>query len=201
MGSEPEQDHSCRVILHNMKAASVFLFGVSLHSALSQSSGPKFYKTKFTDCGSLLNIAPALQGPVRITAPYHSKKGRHILGKGKTVKICINATIEAGSLPLPIAGAGLKNSAHGKLQLGGCSGISPACENLNYGQSVQLCSALQVPTASPDVDVEVTWKVLREEVSDPTCEKEYDLAKLAQKGKTPLVCINIPARVQPPRTG
>ena len=48
--------------------------------------------------------------------------------------------------------------------------------------------------------MEVTWKVLREEVADPTCEKEFDLGRLKEKGKLPLVCIQIPARVQPPRT-
>ena len=59
----------------------------------------KFYKAKFSDCGeikrwlskaycmtfvsigSILKIAPALQGSVSITAPYNIKKGRHILGK------------------------------------------------------------------------------------------------------------------------
>eukprot|EP00091_Calanus_sinicus_P018190 TRINITY_DN4079_c0_g1_i4.p1 TRINITY_DN4079_c0_g1~~TRINITY_DN4079_c0_g1_i4.p1 ORF type:complete len:225 (+),score=36.33 TRINITY_DN4079_c0_g1_i4:94-768(+) len=174
------------------------------------------YKAKFSDCGSILKIAPALQGSVSITAPYNSQTGRHILGKGKNVKICINGTIVPNSLPLPIAGAGLKTSAHGKLLLGAltvplpvefcdlkldsCPGATPSCQDMKYGDEVQLCSALTVPTASPDVDVEVTWKVLREEVSDPSCETEFDLAKLKQKNKLPLVCINIPARVQPPRT-
>lgn len=179
-------------------------------------SGQRSYKAKFSDCGSILEIAPALQGSVSITAPYNSKTGRHILGKGKNVKICINGTILPNSLPLPVAGAGLKTSAHGKILLGaitvplpvefcdlkldGCAGATPSCQDMKFGDNVQLCSALKVPTASPDVDVEVTWKVLREEVADPTCEKEFDLGKLSQKGKLPLVCIKIPARVQPPRT-
>jgi len=117
------------------------------------------------------------------------------------------------TIPLPITS--LKNSAHGKivigpvavplpvefcdLQLDGCPGSTPSCGAITDGDNVQFCSSLTVPVASPDVDVEVTWKVLREEVSDPTCEKEYSLAKLQSKGKLPLVCINIPARVQPPR--
>ena len=74
-----------------------------------------------------------------------------------------------------MAGAGLKNSAHGKvqagpltlplpvefcdLQLDGCAGASPACGELQPGDSALFCSSLTVPTASPDVDVEVTWKV------------------------------------------
>jgi len=180
------------------------------------TSQKRLYKAKFTDCGSILKIAPALQGSVSITAPYNSKTGRHILGKGRTVKICINGTVLPNSVPLPVHGAGLKNSAHGKLDLGpltvplpiefcelqldGCPGATPGCGAMNYGDNVQFCSSLQVPTASPDVDVEVTWKVLREEVADPTCEKEFDIGKLKQKKKLPLVCINIPSRVQPPRT-
>merc|ERR1711964_949016 len=178
-------------------------------------TGQRNYTTKFTDCGSLLDIADALEGPVKITAPYHRKKGRHILGKGKKVMICVNGRI-TNNIPLPVAGAGLKNSAHGKVLLGGltvplpvefcdvekkgCKGASPACEDMKPGDSVTLCSSLTVPTASPDVDVEVTWKVLREEVADKKCETEFDLRRLADKKKLPLVCINIPARVQPPRT-
>ena len=42
--------------------------------------------------------------------------------------------------------------------------------------------------------------MLREEVADDQCETEFDLGRLRQKKKLPLVCINIPARVQPPRT-
>merc|ERR1739844_608585 len=41
----------------------------------------KFYRTKFDDCGSLLDIAPALQGSVQMTAPFNKRTGRHILGK------------------------------------------------------------------------------------------------------------------------
>ena len=40
---------------------------------------------------------------------------------------------------------------------------------------------------------------MREAVSEPTCETEYELSKLADRGKLALVCINIPARVQPAR--
>merc|ERR1711862_1040880 len=172
--------------------------------------GQRTFTAKFTDCGSILRIAPPiLDGKptwaVTITAPFNKRTGRHILGKGKNVQICINGTVLENSVPLPVAGAALKNSAHGKLELGGltvdgCPGASPSCPSIKYGEDLQLCSALTVPTASPDVDVEVTWKVLREEVADPTCEKEFDLGRLKEKGKLPLVCIQIPARVQPPRT-
>jgi len=183
--------------------------------------GQKAFTAKFEDCGSLLNIQPALVDgvptrSVTITAPFNRKTGRHILGKGKNVKICINGTVVPNSVPLPVAGAALKNSAHGKVLLGpltvplpvefcdltldGCPGATPSCKEMKYGDNVQLCSSLTVPTASPDVDVEVTWKVLRENQADATCEKEFDLGRLKQKKKLPLVCINIPSRVQPPRT-
>ena len=49
------------------------------------------------------------------------------------------------------------------------------------------------------VDVEVTWKVLTDSNFQPVCEPEFDLAKLRSQGHLPLVCITIPARVQPPR--
>jgi len=38
--------------------------------------------------------------------------------------------------------------------------------------------------------------VLREKVSDPSCEKEYDISRLKEKGKLPLLCIKIPAKVK-----
>merc|ERR1712142_577199 len=82
--------------------------------------GQKAFTAKFEDCGSLLNIQPALVDgvptrSVTITAPFNRKTGRHILGKGKNVKICINGTVVPNSVPLPVAGAALKNSAHGKV--------------------------------------------------------------------------------------
>jgi len=49
------------------------------------------------------------------------------------------------------------------------------------------------------VDVEVTWKVLTDPSFQATCEAEFDLAALRRRGHLPLVCINIPARVQVPR--
>lgn len=194
-----------------MSRIGVFCLVVFLHLVPAQRS----FKAKFTDCGSLLQIAPALEGSVTITAPYNPKTGRHILGKGRKVRICVNGTVPFNKIPLPITGDGLKTSAHGKIKLGpltvplpvefcdlnldGCPGATPSCPDIGEGDEVQFCSALTVPVASPDVDVEVTWKVLREEVSQPSCETEYDLATLRQRGKLPLVCINIPARVQPPR--
>ena len=62
---------------------------------------PRFFKTKFDDCGkirisflelekktsdrlfpgSLLDIAPALEGSVKMTAPFNRATGRHVLGK------------------------------------------------------------------------------------------------------------------------
>jgi len=86
-----------------------------LVSGLGLVTSQRLYKAKFTDCGSLLEIAPALEGSVTMTAVYGSKVGRHILRPGKTVKICINGTVLPDSVPLPVTGAGLKNSAHGKV--------------------------------------------------------------------------------------
>ena len=40
-----------------------------------------------------------------------------------------------------------------ELQLDGCPGATPACGKMNYGDNVQFCSSLQVPTASPDVSI------------------------------------------------
>jgi len=192
-----------------MKGFIFFL--LSVLGLVTSQKRQKLFKAKFTDCGSLLKIAPALEGSVKMSSPYGWKIGRHILQPGKTVKICINGTVLPDSVPLPVTGAGLKNSAHGKidfgplslpvpidfcdLQLDGCPGATPGCGSINYGDSVQFCSSLQVPP-SPNVDVEVTWKVLREEVSDPSCEKEYDISRLKEKGKLPLVCIKIPAKVK-----
>ena len=85
------------------------------------------------------------------------------------------------------------------------------------GQDIQLCSNLVVPTESPDVstkafsvpliiycfqvDVEVTWKVLIDNAYKDECETEFDVGNLRSQGKQPLVCIQIPARVQVPRSG
>lgn len=184
-----------------------------LLAAASHTVQAKFFKTKFEDCGSILNIEDALAGSVVMTAPFNRRTGRHILGKGKQVEICINGTLPSSGLSLPFAG--LKNQAHGKLEVGaltvplpvefcgveydGCRGASPACQAMGPSQPVQLCSSLTVPTESPDVDVEVTWKVLTDSNFQPTCETEFDLAALKRKGHLPLVCITIPARVQVPR--
>lgn len=87
--------------------------------------------------GSILRIAPPIldgkpTGSVTITAPFNKRTGRHILGKvlfysflshfnnslnfqGKNVQICINGTVLENSVPQPVAGAALKNSAHGKV--------------------------------------------------------------------------------------
>merc|ERR1712062_520980 len=163
---------------------------------------PRFFKTKFDDCGSLLDIAPALEGSVKMTAPFNRATGRHVLGKGKKVQICIEGKLNASSnLPLPIiAPTGLKNSAHGQVELGpltvplpvdfcsitydGCTGASPACSQMKAGE---------------EVNVEVTWKVLLEENFKDECEGTYDIEELKSEGKFPLVCIKIPARVQVPR--
>merc|ERR1711974_18187 len=107
---------------------------------------------------------------------------RHILFKGANVKICINGTVPS-SVQEPVAGQGLKNSAHGQIvvlgipvpvpvpfcevTLNACTGSSPACSDLKPGAPVQLCSSLSVPTATPDTDVDVTWKVWRVESRRP----------------------------------
>jgi len=67
---------------------------------------------------------------------------------------------------------------------------------LKPGAPVQLCSSLSVPTATPDTDVDVTWKVLREERADDQCETTADINALRNKGKTAMACLTIPARVQ-----
>merc|ERR1712223_193722 len=80
-------------------------------------------------------------------------------------------------------------------------GASPSCADMQPGQDIQLCSNLVVPTESPDVDVEVTWKVLIDNAYKDECETEFDVGNLRSQGKKPLVCIQIPARVQVPRSG
>merc|ERR1712241_748402 len=172
---------------------------------------PRFFKTKFDDCGSLLDIAPALEGSVKMGAPFNRKTGRHVLGKGKKVQICIEGNLTAAAnLPLPISAPfGLKNSAHGQVELGpltvplpvefcsitvdGCEGAVPACSAMQAGDSVKLCSSLTVPTESPDVNVQVTWKVLLENKFQDECEQTFDIEELKSRGKYPLVCIKIPA--------
>merc|ERR1712127_902355 len=175
------------------------------------SAQQREFKAKFEDCGSILDISPAIQGSVSITAPFNRKTKRHVLFKGASVEICINGTIPSNAA-LPVVGQGLKNSAHGQLivlglevplavpfcdvSLNACAGASPACDQMQPGSEVRLCSSLQVPTQSPDTDVNVTWKVLREETADTNCESTFQLQGLRQKGKTALACLKIPARVQ-----
>merc|ERR1711874_705843 len=195
-----------------------------LHSTLPlllllglSSAQQRFFRAKFEDCGSILDIPPALRGSVQMTAPFNRKTGRHVLGKGKEVQICIEGNLTAAAnLPLPISAPfGLKNSAHGQVELGpltvplpvefcsitvdGCEGVVPACSAMQAGDSVKLCSSLTVPTESPDVNVQVTWKVLLENNFKNECETTYDIDALKSEGKFPLVCIKIPARVQVPR--
>merc|ERR1711972_202028 len=69
------------------------------------------FKAEFDDCGSVLDIAPAVEGSVTITAPFKRSIKRHILFKGANVKICINGTIPSGAQQPE----GLKNSAHGQI--------------------------------------------------------------------------------------
>merc|ERR1711893_157539 len=171
-----------------------FVHLTALSSLVAYGNAARFFTTKFSDCGSLLNIEDALTGSVKMTAPFDRRNGRHVLGKGKEVEICIEGTLDPQS-GVPVPFNGLKNSAHGKLELGivqvpvpvefcgvqfdGCNGITPSCNAVKYGEKIKLCSSLTVPTESPDDDVDT----------------------LKGRGKLPLVCINIPARVQPPRRG
>merc|ERR1712038_2103127 len=138
-------------------------------------------------------------GSVSITAPFKRSIERHILFSGAQE---------------PVVGpvAGLKNSAHGQIvvlgipvpvpvpfcevSLNACAGATPGCSDMKPGSPVQLCSSLSVPTATPDTDVNVTWKVLREEKSDNQCETTSDINALKDKGKTAMACLSIPARVQ-----
>merc|ERR1711953_436696 len=211
MGSTARTSHS---VTQRGTRMEKIIFLLLVAGTLAQK---KFYTTKFEDCGSLLDIAPALEGSVKMTAPFNRVTGRHILGKGKEVQICIEGKLNATSnLPLPIdAPFGLKNSARGQLELGpltvplpvdffsltydGCKGASPACSDMKAGGDVKLCSTMAVPTQSPDVNVEVTWKVLLEPDFKDECEQTYDIEELKSQGKYPLVCIKIPARVQVPR--
>merc|ERR1712223_2032670 len=116
---------------------------------------PRFFKTKFEDCGSILDIAPALEGSVKMTAPFNRNTARHVLGKGKEVQICVEGKLNSTSnLPLPItAPRGLKNSAHGQVELGpltvplpvefcsltvdGCEGAEPACSAMKAGDNIK----------------------------------------------------------------
>merc|ERR1739842_258012 len=91
---------------------SFLLLAAAFRSVQAQA---RFFKTKFNDCGSILNIEDALAGSVSMTAPFNRRTGRHILGKGKQVEICINGTLPSGGLSLPFAG--LKNQAHGKIEV------------------------------------------------------------------------------------
>merc|ERR1712130_523926 len=91
---------------------------LAILATIWQTGEAKFWKTKFSDCGSILNIADAITGSVTMTAPFNRKTGRHVLGKGKEVEICIEGTLSPNSgLSPPFAG--LKNQAHGKLEVAG----------------------------------------------------------------------------------
>merc|ERR1712079_326965 len=163
------------------------MLGWCLAAALLQAATPaKFFRTKFSNCGSILSIEDATAGSVTMTAPFNRRTGRHVLGKGRNVEICINGTLPSSGL---------------RLQFDGCVGASPSCADMQPGQDIQLCSNLVVPTESPDVDVEVTWKVLIDNAYKDECETEFDVGNLRSQGKQPLVCIQIPARVQVPRSG
>merc|ERR1711976_163969 len=192
-----------------------FVHLTALLSVLQFGNAQRFFTTKFSDCGSLLNIEDATTGSVKMTAPFDRRNGRHVLGKGKQVEICIEGVLNPES-NVPVPFRGLKNQAHGQIELGvvtvplpvefcgvqfnGCNGITPQCNAVKYGEKIKLCSSLTVPKESPDVDVEVTWKVLVDNNYQDTCDVEYDVNKLRSQGKLPLVCIKIPSRVQEPRT-
>merc|ERR1712079_867086 len=74
-----------------------------------------------------------------------------------------------------------------------------AAAGRNPGQVLQ--NQVQQLRLYPDVDVEVTWKVLIDNAYKDECETEFDVGNLRSQGKQPLVCIQIPARVQVPRSG
>jgi len=177
---------------------------------LVSARAQRMFKAKFEDCGSVLNIADARQGPVKLSAVFNRKTKRHIFLRGQKVSICIDATVPS-SIPLPVMGAGLKNQAHGEviapipvplkvpfcdLQIDACVGAKPACPNIQPGNPVTLCSEITVPAASPNVDVEITWKVLRENITDTNCESEFSVDALRNKGKLALACLTIPASIK-----
>jgi len=85
-----------------------------LSCLVAYGNAARFFTTKFSDCGSLLNIEDALTGSVKMTAPFDRRNGRHVLGKGKEVEICIEGTLDPQS-GVPVPFNGLKNSAHGKV--------------------------------------------------------------------------------------
>jgi len=159
----------------------------------------------------MMQIAPAKQGSVTITAPFSKSRKKHILFKGTNQTVCITGVLP-NTARLPGPGNGLKNSAHGHvITLGikvpfaapfcdiskdACLGATPSCQNMKFGDEVELCSSLMVPTVSPNTDVDVTWKVLWEEKKEEGCEQTFPLEDLKAKGKLPLACLKIPARVQ-----
>merc|ERR1712025_571072 len=172
----------------------------------------KQFKAKWTDCGSKMELEPAPTSNVTISAPYNKAKGRHSLFKGRTVKICIKGTFKGINLPVE----GVKNSAHGQIvvpllntlpvavdfcdiQLDGCVGADPPCKDLSDGGVAEFCSTINVPDIPSEPDVDVTWKILAKDRPEPgKCEKEFDLGRLKNKGKLPIACIRIDARVAAP---
>jgi len=57
------------------------MFFLLLSSLVAYGNAARFFTTKFSDCGSLLNIEDALTGSVKMTAPFDRRNGRHVLGK------------------------------------------------------------------------------------------------------------------------
>merc|ERR1712214_3977 len=96
----------------SMTCVSFLLLAATSSSVQAQA---RFFKTKFNDCGSILNIEDALAGSVSMTAPFNRKTGRHILGKGKQVEICINGTLPSSGLNLPFAASRTRPTERSRL--------------------------------------------------------------------------------------
>merc|ERR1719188_2150874 len=154
------------------------LFGISF------GQRKRAFRVKKGDCGSEMDI---LDVTTR-NAPFNKRDNRLILIKGQTVEICVQAMVNPGTVNKV---KNLKISAHGVLVAplavdfcdvgrNGCKGATnnatgqPVCDaDVSVGDIINFCSTVLVPTfPGPEINVDVTWKVLNEKNWQPdTCEK------------------------------
>eukprot|EP00088_Acartia_fossae_P035623 TRINITY_DN36747_c0_g1_i1.p1 TRINITY_DN36747_c0_g1~~TRINITY_DN36747_c0_g1_i1.p1 ORF type:complete len:220 (-),score=19.39 TRINITY_DN36747_c0_g1_i1:114-737(-) len=173
----------------------------------------RLFKANFKQCegseAGLLKI-----NGIGISAPLAKKQNcfnRHLLVKGRRVQICVNGTLpEQLPFPTPIqGGAGLKNSAHGTLPAlppqdfcdiakDSCQASNPSCDQMQPGQTIELCSVMKVPndpiTLNPLIqpNVLVRWRIFYDPQFDSSvCEKNFNL----RGGQVPLVCIDMDTKV------
>ena len=65
-------------------------------------------------------------------------------------------------------------------------------ERQKYNSKTKLSPSLLVF----QVNADVFWKILGNSANPSSCEKEFDVSKVAAAGKKPLACVKIPARVK-----